>query len=234
MEEGFVLEGIVLYAAIVVPILAGMLVCYGRSMFARLLIVAAAIIIVSVGIGSVYAALNDRPWQYVSLPLGRYIDFFAGLFLLGTIVGTIWALPNAAEAKAAEDAHRAAEAKAAEEARRAAKAKAAEDARRAAEAKAAEDARRAAEAKAAEEARRAAEAKVAEEARRAAEANVARRESDEIAKDVRRVARAKAGEVGATVPKDARRVSTAKKTGSVVKIKPSEVARSGAKARGAE
>jgi len=186
MEEGFVLEGIVLYAAIVVPILAGMLVCYGRSMFARLLIVAAAIIIVSVGIGSVYAALNDRPWEYVSLPLGRYIDFFAGLFLLGTIVGTIWALPNTAEAKAAE------------------------------------------------EARRAAEAKAAEDARRAAEAKVARRESDEIAKDVRRAARAKAGKVDATVPEDARRVLTAKKTGSVVKIKPSEVARSGAKARATE
>jgi len=222
MEEGFVLEGIVLYAAIVVPILAGMLVCYGRSMFARLLIVAAAIIIVSVGIGSVYAALNDRPWEYVSLPLGRYIDFFAGLFLLGTIVGTIWALPNTAEAKADE------------EARRAAEAKAAEDARRAAGAKAAEEARRAAEAKAAEEARRAAEAKAAEDAHRAAEAKVARRESDEIAKDVRRAARAKAGKVDATVPKDARRVLTAKKTGSVVKIKPSEVARSGAKARATE
>jgi hypothetical protein len=35
-----------------------------------------AIIIVSVGIGSVYAALNDRPWQYFSLQLGQYIDFF--------------------------------------------------------------------------------------------------------------------------------------------------------------
>jgi hypothetical protein len=94
MEEGFVLEGWVLYAAIVVTVLAGMLVCYGRSMFARLLIVAVAIIIVSVGIGSVYAALNDRPGEYVSLRLGQYIDFFAGLFLLGTIIGTIWALPS--------------------------------------------------------------------------------------------------------------------------------------------
>jgi hypothetical protein len=94
MEEGFVLEGWVLYVAIVVPVLAGMLVCYGRSMFARLLIVAAAIIIVSVGIGSVYAALNDRPWQYFSLQLGQYINFFGGLFLLGTIIGTIWALPS--------------------------------------------------------------------------------------------------------------------------------------------
>jgi hypothetical protein len=50
MEGGFVLEGSVLYAAIVVPVLAGMLVCYRRSMFSRLLIVAAAIIVVSVGV----------------------------------------------------------------------------------------------------------------------------------------------------------------------------------------
>ena len=94
MEEGFVLEGWVLYVAIVVPVLAGMLVCCGRSMFARFLIVAAAIIIVSVGIGSVYAALNDRPWQYFSLQLGQYLNFFGGLFLLGTIIGTVWALPS--------------------------------------------------------------------------------------------------------------------------------------------
>jgi hypothetical protein len=58
----------VLFVAMVVTVLAGMLVCYGRSAFARLLIVAAAIIVVSVGIGSVYAALNDRPWEYVSFP----------------------------------------------------------------------------------------------------------------------------------------------------------------------
>jgi hypothetical protein len=94
MEQGFVLEGSVLYVAIVVPVLAGMLVCYRRSIFSRLLIVAAAIIIVSVGVGSVYAALNDRPWDYVSLRLGQYIDFFGGLFLLGTIFGTIWAFPS--------------------------------------------------------------------------------------------------------------------------------------------
>jgi hypothetical protein len=93
-EQGFVLEGWVLYVSIVVPVLAGMLVCYGRSVLARLLIVAGAIIIVSVGIGSVYAALHDRPWTYVSLQLGQYIDFFGGLFLLGTIIGTIWALPG--------------------------------------------------------------------------------------------------------------------------------------------
>jgi hypothetical protein len=77
-EQGFVLEGWVLYAAIVVPVLAGMLVCYGRSVFARLLIVAAAIIIVSVGIGSVYAALYGHPWEYVPLRIGQYIDFFGG------------------------------------------------------------------------------------------------------------------------------------------------------------
>jgi len=93
-EQGFVLEGWALYVSIVVPVLAGMLVCFGRSVFARLLIVAVAIIIVSVGIGSVYAALRDRPWTYVPLQLGQYIDFFGGLFLLGTIIGTIWALPG--------------------------------------------------------------------------------------------------------------------------------------------
>jgi hypothetical protein len=93
-EQVFVLEGWVLYVAIVVPVLTGTLVCHGRSMFARLLIVATAIIIVSVGIGSVYAAHHGRPWEYVPLRIGQYIDFFGGLFLLGTIIGAIWALPS--------------------------------------------------------------------------------------------------------------------------------------------
>jgi len=94
-EQEFVLEGWVLYGSIVVPVLVGVFVCYGRSMFARLLIVAAAIIIiVSVGIGSVYAGLHGHAWEYVPLRIGQYIDFFGGLFLLGTIIGAIWALPS--------------------------------------------------------------------------------------------------------------------------------------------
>jgi hypothetical protein len=45
-------------------------------------------------LGSVYAALHGHPWEYVPLRIGQYIDFFGGLFLLGTIIGTIWALPS--------------------------------------------------------------------------------------------------------------------------------------------
>jgi hypothetical protein len=90
----FVLEGFLLYAAVGVPLILGMLVCRGRSGFARICIVAFAIIIVSVGIASVYVAIRDEPWVYVSQHTGQYINLLGGMFLLGTIVGAIWALPS--------------------------------------------------------------------------------------------------------------------------------------------
>jgi hypothetical protein len=90
----FVLEGFLLYAAIGVPLILGMLVCRRRSGFARICIVAFAIIIVSVGIASVYAAIRDEPWVYVSQHTGQYIDLLGGMFLLGTIIGAVWALPS--------------------------------------------------------------------------------------------------------------------------------------------
>ena len=90
----FVLEGFLLYAAIGVPLILGMLVCRGRSGFARICIVAFAIIIVSVGIASVYAAMRGEPWVYVSQHTGQYINLLGGMFLLGTILGAIWALPS--------------------------------------------------------------------------------------------------------------------------------------------
>jgi len=93
-DQEFVLEGWLLNAAIAIPFLMGMLVCLGRSGFARLCIVAAAIIILSVGIASVYAARYAEPWAYVSLHTGQYIDLLGGMFLLGTIIGAIWALPS--------------------------------------------------------------------------------------------------------------------------------------------
>ena len=55
-DQEFVLEGFLLYAAVGVPLILGMLVCRGRSMFARICIVGLAIIIVSVGVASVYAS----------------------------------------------------------------------------------------------------------------------------------------------------------------------------------
>jgi hypothetical protein len=93
-DQEFVLEGFLLYAAIGVPLILGMLVCRGRSGFARICFVALAIIIVSVGVASVYAALRGEPWVYVSQHTGRYIDLLGGMFLLGTILGAIWALPT--------------------------------------------------------------------------------------------------------------------------------------------
>ena len=72
----------------------GMFVCRGRSGFARVCIVALALIIVSVGVASVYAAIRGEPWVYVSQHTGQYINLLGGMFLLGTIVGAIWALPS--------------------------------------------------------------------------------------------------------------------------------------------
>jgi hypothetical protein len=92
-NNGFVLEAFLLYAAVGVPLILGMLVCRGRSGFARICIVA-AIIIVSVGVASVYAAMRGEPWVYVSQQTGQYIDLLGGMFLLGTILGGIWALPS--------------------------------------------------------------------------------------------------------------------------------------------
>ena len=93
-DQKFVLEGFLLYAAVGVPLILGMLVCRGRSMFARICIVGLAIIIVSVSVASVYAALRGDPWAYVSQHTGQYIDLLGGMFLLGTILGAIWALPS--------------------------------------------------------------------------------------------------------------------------------------------
>jgi hypothetical protein len=90
----FVLEGYLLYAAVGVPLVLGMLVCRGRSGFARICIVALAIITVSVGVASVHAAMRGEPWAYVSQHTGQYIDLLGGMFLLGAIVGAIWALPS--------------------------------------------------------------------------------------------------------------------------------------------
>jgi hypothetical protein len=93
-DNEFVLEGFLLYAAVGAPLILGILVCRGRSGFARICIVAFAIIIVLVGVASVYAAMRGEPWVYVSQHTGQYIDLLGGMFLLGTIVGAIWALPN--------------------------------------------------------------------------------------------------------------------------------------------
>jgi hypothetical protein len=93
-DHEFVLQGFLLYAALGVPLILGMLICRGRSGFARICIVAFAIIIVSVGFSSVYAAMRGEPWIYVSQRAGQYINLLGGMFLLGTIVGTIWALPG--------------------------------------------------------------------------------------------------------------------------------------------
>jgi len=93
-DHEFVLQGFLLYAAVGVPLILGMLVCRGRSGFARICIVAFAIIIVSVGVASVYAGMRGEPWVYVSQRTGQYIDLLGGMFLLGTILGAIWALPS--------------------------------------------------------------------------------------------------------------------------------------------
>jgi hypothetical protein len=93
-DQEFVLEGFRLYAAVGIPLILGMLACIGRSGFARICIVIFAIIILSVGIASVYAALRGEPWVYVPQPIGQYINLLGGMFLLGTIVGTVWALPS--------------------------------------------------------------------------------------------------------------------------------------------
>ena len=93
-DHEFVLEGFLLYAALGVPLILGMLVCRGRSGFARICIVAVAIIIVSVGVASVYAAMHGEPWVYVPQHTGQYINLLGGTFLLGTILGAIWALPG--------------------------------------------------------------------------------------------------------------------------------------------
>jgi hypothetical protein len=93
-DHEFVLEGFLLYAVVGVPLILGMLVCRGRSGFARICIVAFAIAIVWVGVSSVYAAMRGEPWEYVSQRTGQYIDLLGGTFLLGTIVGAIWALPS--------------------------------------------------------------------------------------------------------------------------------------------
>jgi hypothetical protein len=93
-DHEFVLQGFLLYAAIGVPLILGMLVCRGRSGFARTCIVALAIIIVLVGVASVYAAMRGEPWPYVSQHTGQYINLLGGTFLLGTIIGAIWALPS--------------------------------------------------------------------------------------------------------------------------------------------
>jgi hypothetical protein len=65
-----------------------------RPQLARICIVAFAIVIVSVGVASVYSALRGEPWVYVSQHTGQYIDLLGGMFLLGTILGAIWALPS--------------------------------------------------------------------------------------------------------------------------------------------
>jgi hypothetical protein len=86
--------GFLLYAAIGVPLILGRLVCRGRSGFARICIVAFAIIIVPVGVEPVHAAMRDEPWVRVSQHTGQYIDPLGGMFLLGTIIRAIWALPS--------------------------------------------------------------------------------------------------------------------------------------------
>ena len=93
-NDEFVLQGFLLYAAVGVPLILGMLACRGRSGFARICIVAFAILIVSVGVASVYAAMRGEPWVYVSQHTGQYIDLLGGMFLFGTIVGALWALPS--------------------------------------------------------------------------------------------------------------------------------------------
>jgi hypothetical protein len=84
-DHEFVLEGFPLYAAVGVPLILGMLVCRSRSGFARICIVAFAIIIVSAGVASVYAAMRGEPWAYMSQHTGQYIDLLGGMFLLGTL-----------------------------------------------------------------------------------------------------------------------------------------------------
>ena len=93
-DNEFVLQGLLLYVAVGVPLILGMLACRGRSGFTRICIVVLAIIIVSAGVASVYAAMHGEPWVYVSQHTGQYINLLGGMFLLGTIVGTIWALPS--------------------------------------------------------------------------------------------------------------------------------------------
>jgi hypothetical protein len=93
-DHEFVLEGLLLYAAVGVPLILGMLACRRRSGLARICIVVFAIIIMSVGVASVYAAMRGEPWVYVSQHTGQYINLLGGMFLLGTIVGAIWALPS--------------------------------------------------------------------------------------------------------------------------------------------
>jgi hypothetical protein len=101
-DNEFVLEGFLLYAAVGVPLILGMLVCRGRGGFARIGIVAIAIVIVSVGVASVYAAVRGEPWVYVSQRIGQYINLLGGTFLLGTIIGAIWALPGPSRQKDTE------------------------------------------------------------------------------------------------------------------------------------
>ena len=93
-EERYILEGWVLYAAIGLPFVAGTALCARRSVFLRLLLLALATISLAVGFASVHAALNDQPWPYIPLWFGQYINLLGLPFFIGTIVGTIWALPS--------------------------------------------------------------------------------------------------------------------------------------------
>lgn len=93
-EERYILEGWVLYAAIGLPFVAGMALRARRSVFLRLLLLAFATIALAVGFASVHAALNGQPWPYIPLWFGQYINLLGLPFFIGTIVGTIWALPS--------------------------------------------------------------------------------------------------------------------------------------------
>jgi putative copper export protein len=93
-EQRYILEGWVLYAVIGLPFVAGMALCARKGVLSRLLLLAFATISLAVGFGSVHAALNDQPWVYIPLWFGQYINLLGLPFFIGTIVGTIWALPS--------------------------------------------------------------------------------------------------------------------------------------------
>jgi hypothetical protein len=51
----------------------------------------------AVGFGSVHAALSGQPWAYVPLWIGQYINLLGLPFFIGTVSGTILALPSRKE-----------------------------------------------------------------------------------------------------------------------------------------
>jgi hypothetical protein len=96
-EEGYILEGWVLYAAIGLPFVAGVALCIRRGVFLRLLLLAFAITSLTVGFGSVHAALNGQPWAYIPLWFGQYVNLLGLPFFIGTVFGTILAWPSRKE-----------------------------------------------------------------------------------------------------------------------------------------